>query len=193
MRRTGSKTCLTDPVFVEQVELLYRNAALAYTTTLVNGAILAYVQSEHIPLTVLLAWYGSLVVLTAGRTVVARRHALATPDPPRARLCNLLSGAGAGASGCVWGAAALVLFPPDSIAHQVFVAFVLAGMTAGGVTILASRIEACAAFILPALLPLAIRYLTLHTPLQTAMGVMTLIFLVALTVSAWNFHCAIRC
>ncbi|WP_332670869.1 diguanylate cyclase domain-containing protein [Aromatoleum sp.] len=192
MKRARGKMNRSDPVFVEQVELLYRNAPLAYTTTLINGAILAYIQSEHIPLVVLLAWYVSLVIVTGVRAYVARRHALASPDPARAGIWNLAYFAGAGAAGCVWGAAGLVLFPPDSIAHQVFVAFVLAGMSAGAVSVLASRIETCIAFMLPALLPLAIRYLTLHTPLQTAMGVMTVIFLVALSVSAWNFHCAIR-
>lgn len=192
MKRVRGKNGSPDPVFVEQVDLLYRNAALAYTTTLVNGAILAYVQSEHIPIVVLLAWYGLLVVVTVGRAVVARRYASASPDPAHARYWNLLYLAGAGAAGCVWGAAALVLFPPDSIAHQVFVAFVLGGMTAGGVTVLASRLEVCAAFILPALLPLAIRYLRLDSPLQTAMGVMTLVYLGALAVSAWNYHCALR-
>uniref|UniRef100_A0ABX1PIV9 Diguanylate cyclase n=2 Tax=Aromatoleum anaerobium TaxID=182180 RepID=A0ABX1PIV9_9RHOO len=192
MRRTSGEIGDPNPVFVEQVALLYQNAPLAYTTTLINGAILAYVQSEHIPLVVLLAWYGSLIVVTAGRAVVAWRHASASHNPTRAPFWNLLYLLGAGAAGCVWGAAGLVLFPLDSIAHQVFVAFVLAGMAAGGITVLASRIEACMAFLLPALLPLAIQYLTLHTALQRAMGVMTLIFLAALTISAWNFHRAIR-
>ncbi len=192
MKRVRGKSGPPDPVFVEQVELLYRNAAVAYATTLINGAVLVYVQSEHISGVVLLAWYGLLVVVTACRAVVARRHAAASPDPARAAYWNLLYLAGAGAAGCVWGAAAVVLFPPDSLAHQVFVAFVLAGMTAGGVGVLASRLEACAAFVLPALLPLAIRYLRLDSPLQSAMGVMTLIYLAALAVSAWNYHCAIR-
>jgi PAS domain S-box-containing protein len=92
----------------------------------------------------------------------------------------------------VWGSAGLVLFPPESIAHQVFVAFVLAGMAAGGISVLAPRMEACLAFLLPALLPLAIHYLTLRTPLHTAMGALTLIFLAGMALSAWNVHRVIR-
>jgi len=179
-------------LYAEQVKLLYRNAPLAYSATIINGAILAFVQSAYISTFVLFAWCGCLVAVTAMRAAIIWWYAKAKPGPEHVTFWNFLYLTGTGLASIVWGAAAIVLFPIDSIAHQLFVAFVLAGMSAAGVTVLASRLEACLLFLLLTLLPLIYRYFTLHTTLQTAMGVMTLIFLVGMFVSAWNFHRAIR-
>jgi diguanylate cyclase (GGDEF)-like protein/PAS domain S-box-containing protein len=192
MQRAGIKGLQSDPVYAEQVRLLYENAPLAYAVTLINGAILAFIQSPLVPLAVLLTWYGSLVAVTLSRALLTWRYTRLRPRSEEARFWNIAYVVGAAAAGTVWGAAALVLFPMASIAHQVFVAFVLAGMAAGGIAVLAPRMEACVVFLAPALLPLAIRFLSQGGALQTAMGGMTLLFLVAITLSAWNFHRAIR-
>jgi len=192
MKPARDASSFPDQLFAEQVKLLYKNAPLAYSVTVINGAILIYVQSTYIQTPSLAAWYASLVLITVMRGLVIWRYARVQPGPDRARFWNLAYLIGAGLAGAVWGSAAVLLFPLNSIAHQVFVAFVLAGMAAGGISVLAPRMDACVAFLLPALVPLALRYLTLPTPLQTAMGIMTLIFLVGMLVSAWNFHLVIR-
>lgn len=179
-------------LYAEQVDLLYKNAPLAYAVTLVNGAILAFVLSEHVATPVLMAWYGALVSVTAIRAVFVRRYARVRPGPDAARWWNSVYVAGTAVAGSVWGAAAFVLFPSTAMAHQVFIAFVLAGMSAGSITVLAYRMETSLAFLLPVLLPLIFRYLTLGTQLHIAMGVMTSIFLVAMVVSALNFYRSVR-
>jgi diguanylate cyclase (GGDEF)-like protein/PAS domain S-box-containing protein len=175
-----------------QVRLLFKSAPLAYGVTLINGAVLAYIQRAYIPIRNLLLWYGSLVLITAFRSLLVWRYARAQHGPENARFWNNAYVLGAGLAGAVWGSAALLLFPRESIAHQVFVAFVLAGMAAGGISVLAPRMSACLAFLLPELLPLAIRFFTLPTTLDTVMGAMTLIFLVGMLISAWNFYKVVR-
>jgi diguanylate cyclase (GGDEF)-like protein/PAS domain S-box-containing protein len=184
LRRSGS----CDPLYAEQVRLLYRNAPLAYFTTLVNGAILAFVQSAYISVAVSLGWYGGLALITAIRAFIVWRYARASFTVDRARFWNQIYLAGAGLAGMIWGASAFVLFPEASFAHQAFIAFVLAGMAVGGITVLAPRMEACLIFLLPALLPLAFRYLTFGTGLHAAMGIMTLIFLAGMLAAAWTLH-----
>lgn len=191
MNRNGIDHRHSDEVFAEQVRLLYNNAPLAYFTTLVNGAILIYVLRNHIPASSLLAWYASLLLVTGFRSVIVRRFVRLRPPPGHARWWNTAYLVGAASAGTVWGVTAIVLFPFDSIAHQVFIAFVLAGMSAGGISVLSSRTEVCAAYLVPQLLPLAFRYLSLDTSLQRAMGVMTLIFLAGMLVSARNIYCSI--
>lgn len=191
MESTRIKSGHSDELFSEQVKLLYKNAPLAYSVTLVNGAILAIVQSAYISTPVLLAWYGCLLLVTVIRALVASRYTRIKPGPADARHWNTIYLIGTAAAGMVWGSTALFLFPVNSIAHQVLLAFVLSGMSAGGISVLAPRREACLAFLLPVLLPLAIRYLSFNTTLQTSMGIMTLIFLVGMLVSAKNFHCSI--
>jgi diguanylate cyclase (GGDEF)-like protein/PAS domain S-box-containing protein len=176
----------------EQVALLYKNAPLAYSVTLINGAILVFVQGAHVALPILLAWYGALVSVTALRTEFARRYALLSPGPDAARRWNYIYLAGTALAGSVWGAAAFIMIPSESVAHEVFVAFVLAGMSAGSITVLAFRMESCLAFLIPTLVPLVIRYLTLGATLHIMMGVMTSLFLVGMVVSALNFNRSVR-
>lgn len=192
MKRAGEEISSPDQLFAEQVKLLYKNAPLAYIVTVVNGAIVIYVQSAYIPVPILAFWYGCLVLITAIRAFLVWRYARLQPGLDQAHHWNRVYVAGAALAGAVWGSAAVLLFPLDSVAHQVFIAFVLAGMAAGGISVLAPRMDACLAFLVPELLPLAARYLMLTTPLQTAMGFLTLIFLVGMGISAWNFHLVIR-
>lgn len=192
MALAGTNPSHFDSLYAEQVRLLYANAPLAYSITLINGTILAYVQSTHIPTATVLWWYACLWAVTGGRALVIARYGRIKPGPERARFWNAAYAVGAALAGSVWGAAGLVLFPDESLAHQLFVAFVLAGMAAGGISVLAPRMEAALAFLLPTLLPLAIQYLTLRGPLHTAMGVMTLLFLAAMLFSVRTFHGVIR-
>lgn len=193
MNRTGDDSRSSDHLLLEgQVKLLFKNAPLAYGVTVINGAVLAFIQSTFIPIRILSAWYGSLVLITVLRVLLIWRYARAQPGPEHARFWNNAYLIGAGLAGAAWGSAALLLFPMESIAHQVFVAFVLAGMAAGGISVLAPRIDACLAFLIPELLPLAVRFFTLPTTLHTVMGVMTLIFLVGILISAWNFYQVVR-
>ena len=188
MNRDGIKNGHSDELFAEQVKLLYNNAPIAYSTTLINGAILIYVLRAHISAPILLAWYSCLLLVTVIRSIAVWQYKRIDPahdDPPRWHIIYLI---GAALAGIVWGSTAVVLFPINSISHQVFIAFVLAGMAAGGISVLAPRMEVCLAFLLPQLLPLTIRYLSFDTALQRAMGVMTLIFFVAISFSALNFH-----
>jgi diguanylate cyclase (GGDEF)-like protein/PAS domain S-box-containing protein len=181
----------SEQLFAEQVRLLYKNALLAYVITLVNGTILVYAQSTQIPLPTLLVWLTFLFIIATVRLLAARRFASKVIEPSQAIYWNRLYFVTTGMAGVMWGLTAVLLFPLNSLAHQVFVAFVLAGMSAGAISVLAPRLETCFVFLLPALLPLAFRFLSLDTPLQMMMGVMTLLFLLGMLVSAINFHRAI--
>lgn len=192
MEYDGIEDSYSERLYAEQVSLLYKSAPLAHTVTLVNGAILAFVLGDYVALPALLTWYGVLVLVTAARAQVVRRYARLMPGPEAAHRWNSVHVLGTAIAGSVWGATAFVLFPSAAIAHQVFIAFVLAGMSAGSITVLAFRMEACLAFLLPVLLPLIFRYLTLGTTLHMAMGVMTSLFLVGMVISALNFSHSVR-
>jgi diguanylate cyclase (GGDEF)-like protein/PAS domain S-box-containing protein len=181
-----------DHLYSEQVKLLYKNAPLAYFVSLVNGAILIYIQSAYISKEVIYSWYASLLAVTVGRSYISFLYARMNGSSNDVEFWNRLYLIGTLLSGCVWGASAIVLFPAESAAHQLFVAFVLAGMSAGAISVLAARMEACVAFLFPALLPLLLRYLAMQTHFQTAMAIMTLLFFLAMLVSASNFHAVIR-
>ncbi len=177
-----------EEMFAEQVKLLYTNLPIGLIFALLIGAILILVQRTHIAPSVLLAWYGSLLLVTLLRALTARQFSRAQPDFASMHQWHAIFMISTACAGAVWGATALFLFPGDSMAHQVFVAFVLAGMSAGAISVLAPRLEACLAFLLPALLPLALHYLGHDTSLQAGMGLMTLLFLTGIFICALNFH-----
>lgn len=189
MKRAGDHDPTGTLLFAGQVKLLYDKALLAYVVTVINGAIMVIVLSRHTGSYELSLWYGAVLAVTAARATMAWMYRRAPePDPLSWRNAYVV---GAFLAGTAWGSAAILIFP-ESSPHQIFIAFILAGMAAGSVTVLAPRMEACLAFLLPELLPLSIRYLTQPTELQTAMGILTLVFLGGMTVSAWKSYLVVR-
>lgn len=171
---------LSAPVHAEQVALLYKNAPLAYLITFINGLILVYIQRNAVSAARLILWFTLLALATVGRALLAYSYARRRPPPTAALGWGRRYLFGAALAGLAWGSAAILLFPPDNITYQVTVAFVLAGMTAAAVGALAIDRLVAWAFVLPALAPLLLQFLWQGAEIQTAMGVMTLLFLIGL-------------
>ena len=91
-------------------------------------------------------------------------------------------------SGLIWGSSAFVLFPPASIGHQSFIAFVLGGMVAGSVGVFSVVLAAFIAFSLPALLPITLRFFLMGGQIHLAMGTMVSLFWIIMLLTAWKFH-----
>jgi diguanylate cyclase (GGDEF)-like protein len=91
---------------------------------------------------------------------------------------------GACAAGLLWGSAGFFLFHPSSIPHQVLLAFVLGGMVAGGIPLLAFLGLAYPCFAIPMVLPIAYRMLAAGDEVHVIMGLMILVFGAAMLASA---------
>ncbi len=174
--------------YAEQVALLYRNGPLAYVITLACAFLLSWEQRTFISADTLRVWFLCVLLLTAARSILTHRYFHTRPaldEAPRWGRYYLIATA---LSGMLWGSAALFLFPAESTTHQVVVALVLAGMCAGAVPILSSVRAVFWVFMLPALLPLAVRLFTAGTELTTVLGVITLIFIVGMLISAQRMN-----
>jgi signal transduction histidine kinase/CheY-like chemotaxis protein len=64
---------------------------------------------------------------------------------------------GAGISGCIWGAAGIIMFVPDSPDHQALLMVALFGVTTGALMLIATHKPSFYAFVLPTLMPLIAR------------------------------------
>jgi diguanylate cyclase (GGDEF)-like protein/PAS domain S-box-containing protein len=181
------KSCCVEAdhnVYAGQVALLYRNAPLAYSATVINGTILALVQATQTASLIILFWWAFLILVTAGRSLLVRRYLKASAQSQQALYWGRLYLLGAGLAGLAWGASGILLFPLDSPGHQVLIAFVLAGMSAGSVVVLSARLEVCVVFLVLALLPLSLRFFLQADQLSLIMGAMILIFLVGMAIAA---------
>jgi predicted signal transduction protein with EAL and GGDEF domain len=103
------------------------------------------------------------------------------------RRWEIISLLGAVLAGLVWGAAGIFLFLPDSVSHQAFVSFVIAGMTAGAVTTLSVHLPAALIFIVLSIAPLAYRIATTTHEFGVAMSVMVTLFMVMMIIASIRF------
>jgi signal transduction histidine kinase/ActR/RegA family two-component response regulator len=129
-----------------------------------------------------------MLAVTVGRALLVVAYRRAAPPPGEADRWNRRYVAGAGLQGLGWGAASVLLFPLDSLAHQVFLLFVLAGMASGGLAVLTARLEAFLAYLLPTLLPATARLLVMGDEMHLAMGLMAALYTGALIITGLRLH-----
>lgn len=181
----------TQYIGAEQVKLLYTQAPVGFVATLLNAAILLLVFWGVVASSLLVTWFTLILVVTGMRCVLVQRYRKAAPAADQVTRWRTPFILGAGAAGVAWGASALLLFPPASLAHQVFLAFVLGGMAVGAVGLLSAVMAAFLAFFLPAVLPLIARFLSQGGTMPIAMSVLGLSFAGALLAIARHFHTSV--
>jgi PAS domain-containing protein len=176
----------------EQVRLLYDHALLSQLVAVLNAGILVYILWPVVGRTGLLAWLGCMLALCVLRLHQSRAFARAMPAPQQVRRWRDRFLGGAAASGLLWGAAGLFLFPEHSLPHQVFVSFVVAGMIAGAVGTLSAVAWAFALFAVPALLPIVVQFLLHAGELGFSMSFMAVLYGLAMAAVARHVNLTIR-
>ncbi|MFO7892185.1 MAG: PAS domain S-box protein [Longimicrobiales bacterium] len=172
----------TEAVLLERNRLLYGALPASIAATLALAAVLAVIQADVIPTVYAAGWFVAISVLNLGRLVVARGYENRADDPEWVEFYDREFIWSAVAGGIGWGAAGLLLFPPD-IVHQAFLGFVVAGVTAGSLGSLSPSFTALAWFLILSLAPLALRLGLTDDTVPVAMGAMTALFLGFLVLS----------
>ncbi len=178
-------------VFADQVQVLYRGARDASLVTVVNGLFIAYIQRDVIPSTILFPCIAYLLLVALGRIGLAYRYWQAADRVETAPLWHRRYVVATGFLGLGWGAAGALLFPVESVAHQMFLVFVLAGMVSGAAAYLPASKPAFLSFVLPLLVPLTLRLLTMGDEVHLFMGIMAVLYGAALWATAWRTHVTI--
>lgn len=174
-----------DVLQVEQVKLLYAGLPAAIVINALLALLLVGIQGAVISTGVLSGWLAMIVIvlLVRGALLVAwRRSGL---DPKKGAPCWLRRfRIGVIATGMVWGISAVLLFPENDVDHQVFLAFVLAGLCAGAISSLAIDRVSTLGFLVPVLLPLIARFGVEGDPASISMSAMVTLFLIAIVLNA---------
>lgn len=133
----------------EQIDTLYRQAPGNFLATLVAAAVAVAVLHGHVLSWRLWSWFGAMVLLTGLRFHLLYRYRSARPEGEHierwAHLYVILSAV----AGTLWGAAAHLAMPAESVPLQAFVYILLAGMMAGASLALTVHLPAYLAFVLP--------------------------------------------
>ena len=133
-------------------------------------------------------WLLYMAAITLARAGVVYRYWVSPHSDTAPVRWNRIYGIGAALAGLGWGTAGIVLYPPDSISHQMFLVFMLGGMAAGAVAVLTPRMEVFLLFFLPALLPMIVQLLRQQDELHFTMGGVLLLFLSALLLTAHRLY-----
>jgi PAS domain S-box-containing protein len=133
--RAEDATGRADPqrVFADRVEQLYSQMPLGMMAHLLIGGIATYELWDERSRDLVLFWWGLVLLVTAARAVLyfgyrTSAHKLAQADQWMRWLAI-----SALASGVTWGFAGAVFFPSHTDEQQVFLAFLLAGITSAGI------------------------------------------------------------
>jgi signal transduction histidine kinase len=172
-----------------QVELLYRNLRLGLIMSILNATFLLWVASSLVAPVSLGIWW-LLATVVAGL-----RMALAALYYGQSEAERLSSSAfwrqrallGAAASGLIWAGGALLLMTSGDTILKLFTAFVMAGMVAGAVPVLAADRLVFRCYAWPIVLAVVIGALG-NDPLHIAFSTMSLLFVLIATRSADYFH-----
>lgn len=168
----------------EQLRLLHQGLPTSFIANLFLATLLLFVQWPVIDHDVLNLWFIALLLVLMVRIsfyLSYQRQSVSIDNAARLlsqfRMSVLLSG-------IVWGTAGIWLFPPDNVPHQFFVAFVLAGLSAGAITSLAMDKISALLLVVPAIVPITLHFLIEATRVGYAMAAMVCFFMLYVLMSA---------
>ena len=167
---------LKQKITIDQVNRFTGQAILGITATALNSTILAVTLWGLVPTHRVLIWLSGILSISLVRILIHVYYQRRPITPDRVDLQKTVLLISLAVSGCIWGAAPVFLFPYSSIAHQVFMAFVLGGMVAGSVNVFASVMAGFYAYSIPTIVPLIFVFFTVGTYMHYGMGIMLLLF-----------------
>ena len=175
-----------DPVYAEQVRSSYGQLPLTLSVSVLNSMLIGFVLAGDVAAVRILIWIGLVAGLSALRFGLWYVHRRLDTGPLHSRYWSVLATAGSLASGILWGSGAFVFAPGE--AHLLFLALVICGMCAGAATVHAAFFPSVVAYILPAILPLALYFLMEADRLHVVAGVMAGVFGISLCTASLKFQ-----
>ena len=173
------------PILVAQI---YNRSLIGIIATVANACILVFVLWKQVQQGALITWVCIVLLVSLLRSLLNLHFNTSVDTKTNIHRWGQLLVYGLATLGTLWGATAIFLFPAHSVSHQVFIAFVLAGMVAGAVGVFSALLPVFFAFTIPALSPIIVRFFIIGGELHIAMGSMTLLFGILTSLTAIRIH-----
>jgi signal transduction histidine kinase/CheY-like chemotaxis protein len=152
-----SPSARSPQIFAEQVRTLYAQLPVSVPTQIVGGALLVAAMWSHVSRTTLVAWFAVACVNQLARIALYRAWRRRLQPDADLRRWRFWWACGAGVSGLIWGAAGVVMFVPDSPAHQAVLIVALLGVATGSITVIATDVMAFYVFAGAVVTPVLLR------------------------------------
>ncbi len=172
----------------QQVELIYRQAPTAIVMAMLLALLLSYGLWPVVRHGELLWWLGAHAVLTVLRLTLVAAYQRASPEKRQQPRWMLLFFAGNFFAGIAWGCLGLLFSFDWPVIYQTYVLVSLAGVLAGAISSYAVNLSVYIAFMVPTILIPAQAMLVNSERLQSSVGLMLVLFGVALILFARNYN-----
>jgi diguanylate cyclase (GGDEF)-like protein len=183
----NDEVVLTD-VRLEQIRIIYAAVPSSLLVILVNSAILSTVLWNVVDHGVITWWFLATNSLSLVRYYLHKRFGQLDQGKTDTTIWYQLAIVTSALSGACWGAAGIWLFSDTSIAHQVFLAFVISGMCAGAISTLSSIRKAARSFVVLAIFPVTIQFFLMENAIGNGIAIMSLLFIAMLLYSAQRLN-----
>ena len=90
--------------------------------------------------------------------------------------------------GAIWGSAGILLFPVGYPQHQLFLIFMLGGLTAGGIIAFSADLVCAMVFTTLTIVPVMLRLFTIGDSISMAMGMAVLLYFGFMIASTWHIN-----
>lgn len=164
----------------QQLRLAFRNSMVSLSAGIFCAFIIVVVLWPVVDNRNLILWLGSISLLTLLRLTMQQSFERSNVGPKEYRVWHQGFVATAFASGCIWGALSVFLFPENSVLHQAYLTFILGGVCAGAVSAYAPLPGAFTAFTIPVVLPFAMQVRTMGNGEGNLMAGLVILFMLIL-------------
>ncbi len=190
-RQEKARTQRRAQVDAELVRLVYAQAPLGITTSLVVAALVAFAHWDVVETSLIVGWFIGHVLVNVFRLLLIQAYGSdlrAKAKPQTWGNWYTLTSAG---SGVAWGSTALLTALSQSPSHQYFVAFVVGGMVSGGLAVLSPLTRAYVVFSVLALLPVALWFLLQGDQIYFLMGLLGILLLAVMLLTARRLNASL--
>jgi diguanylate cyclase (GGDEF)-like protein/PAS domain S-box-containing protein len=172
-----------------QLGQLISNGQRALLVSAILGVVLAYGEYGRVSSEALFAWVAVLFASITARMLINFRYQQ-EPVHEYSAVHRRLQTVRIGifASSLVWGLAVFLFAPSTAASHEMFFAFMIAGMSAGGVMAYSIDIKSAAIYSSVLVLPLATRFLMSDAQYGQAMGIAGYLYLIYVLVTLRNVN-----
>jgi len=160
----------------DQVQLLYRQAQTELAVSILVAATVTAIFWNIAPPALMLGWTVAIIVTVGGRSLfISGKNTNGSLD--KVTVWGSRYVAAAMFSGASWGALGIIAAVYGDVTHQLFVFFVLTGISLTAYITMQSSPRTTAAFIVPALLPGIVWFFFQGENIQLAIGTLAIVFM----------------
>ncbi len=192
--QTGQERASTQrraQVDAELVRLVYAQAPLGITTSMLVAALVAFAHWDVVETPLVIGWFIGHILVNVFRLLLIQAYGSdlrAKAKPQTWGNWYTLISAG---SGIAWGSTAVLTALSQSPSHQYFVAFVVGGMVSGGLAVLSPLTRAYVVFSVLALLPVALWFLLQGDQIYFLMGLLGILLLTVMLLTARRLNASL--